>query len=128
MQHPNSTTASDPLRHFLKDHLDELESAAALLGGANACHNLRRLIDELNRNPGLSLVAQARLVSLVDLLSLEHVGDPDRMETGLFMEINLASPIVADICLLTDQLQSAIDAYGKWVTSGAQALVAPKAA
>jgi hypothetical protein len=38
------------------------------------------------------------------LLSLEHVGDPNRIETSLFAERHPASAAVEAICRLTDQL------------------------
>ena len=48
--------------------------------------------------------------NLDDLLSLEHVGDPDRTESGYFAAIDIYDPIIDDICLLTDGLRTAIAA------------------
>ncbi len=38
------------------------------------------------------------------MLTLEHVGDPDRIESGLFAHINPASGFVTECCLLSDKL------------------------
>ncbi|WP_127902398.1 hypothetical protein [Solirhodobacter olei] len=117
MLHQHSFPTPDPLRQFFQDHLAGLESATTLLGGAGARRNLQLLVEELSRNPGLSRVAKTRLVSLVDLLSLQHVGDVDRPEAGFFAAIDLNWPVVAEIQLLTDQLQHAVRAFGGWAAA-----------
>lgn len=42
---------------------------------------------------------------LLAILTLEHVHDCDRDESGYFAEIDPADPIVEDICLLADGLR-----------------------
>ncbi|MFC0201622.1 hypothetical protein [Paracoccus rhizosphaerae] len=47
---------------------------------------------------------------LLDLLMLEHVHDPSRLEAELFASIDPANACVEEICLLADQLSSLLDA------------------
>ena len=51
------------------------------------------------------------LDDLLDLLMLEHVHDPDRIEAGRFALIDPASPVVEEICLLADGLNARLEAY-----------------
>lgn len=44
------------------------------------------------------------LSQLKDILFLEHVDNPERVESGFFAAINPADPVVEDICLLADGL------------------------
>ncbi|MFX0542962.1 hypothetical protein ACEWPM_014675 [Roseovarius sp. S4756] len=49
--------------------------------------------------------AQRRqLIALHRLLTLQDVGDPDRIETARFAEIEPDSPFVIECCLLADRL------------------------
>tara|TARA_R110002049_G_scaffold271272_1_gene448499 strand:+ start:442 stop:657 length:216 start_codon:yes stop_codon:yes gene_type:complete len=45
-------------------------------------------------------------VNFHQLLTLEHVSDPDRIECGLFAQINPASEFVDDCCVLSEKLGS----------------------
>jgi hypothetical protein len=45
------------------------------------------------------------LAGVTASLTLQHVGDPDRIETQRFSEIDPELPIVDEICLLSDRLQ-----------------------
>jgi hypothetical protein len=98
---------------FFVDHRDALRHAASLLGG----HDAEKLVDEitevLNRAQEPSRRAVELLYKLEDLLALEHVSDPDRVETGFFASIDLLDPVVEEICLLTDDLRSAMSALPK---------------
>ena len=60
------------------------------------------------------------LVGLHRLLSLDAVDDPDSLEASLFAEIDPASPIVEEICLLTDALRDRLEALA--AAEGDQAL------
>lgn len=57
--------------------------------------------------------AWAELIDALEPLTLKYVGDPLRLETALFAEIDPMDPMVEEICLLTDRLEDhmrAIDA------------------
>jgi hypothetical protein len=45
-----------------------------------------------------------QLVKFHRLLTLEDVGDPDRIESGLFSEIDPASAFVDECCFLSEKL------------------------
>lgn len=54
----------------------------------------------------LTNAQKRQLVELYQLLTLENVGDPDRIESALLAEIDLASPFVEDCCLLAEKLEA----------------------
>lgn len=97
-----------PLRSFFERHRRAIESAAELLGGAPGAKLARELSDELSCNDVISRRCRRRLDDLLDLFALEHVGDPDREEARIFAMIDPASPIVEEICLLTDLFRDAL--------------------
>ena len=49
---------------------------------------------------------RAELVELDRLLFLDRVDDPDSVEAGCFAEIDPASPVVEEICVLADEFRS----------------------
>ncbi len=56
----------------------------------------------------LSRRLSRQLVTLHQLLTLHNVHDPKRVEAAYFAEIDPASPIVEDICLLSEALTDVI--------------------
>lgn len=105
-------TPHRPLAVFVAGHIDGLLNAAALLGGLRG----RRLVQSihegvLSANP-IHRRTHRALQELLENLTLEHVGDPDRDEAAFFAAIDPADPCVADLCLLTDQYRAALASSG----------------
>lgn len=98
-----------PLRRFFEGHRQCIESAAELLGGERGAKLARELAEELSCGAAVSRRCRRRLDDLLELLTLEHVGDPDRKEADYFARIDPSSPAVEEICLLTDLFRDALD-------------------
>jgi hypothetical protein len=96
-----------PVRDYLCAHRDALWHAADLLGGHEAAKRVGWLADALEQQTPISRRAHRLLDDLLDLLSLENVGDPDRPEASYFSMICPADPVVEKICLLTNGLSQA---------------------
>jgi len=115
-QFKSASTVADrrlaAVRGFVAEHAAALTNASRLLGGEPAARDCVTLIADLAETPHLSRSIRRRLVGLRALLSLEHVGDPDRTETALIAEIDPADPRVDELCLLADRLASLIDGIG----------------
>ena len=101
------------LRRFLAEHSEALAQAVDLLGGPAAEGRARRLMEAAGRAPRLSPALLRELEALHALLSLEHVDDLDGPEAGFFCEIDPASPVVEEVCLLTDELTALLDAIDR---------------
>ncbi len=109
-------SATRALLSFLSRNVEGLQNAALVLGGGLALECAQHLLDHLLSTGELIRRARIDLVSLHELFSLKHVGDPERLETALFAEIDPADPMVENICLLTDELldhMRAIDEVSK---------------
>lgn len=102
--------APSPLQTFLSAHSDALTNAARLLGGGRGARLVSDLTDDLQRNPALSRRGMRLAQQILDLLQLEHVGDPDREEAGYFAAIDPSDPVVAEICLLCDSFATTLQA------------------
>ena len=114
---------STPLRTlaaFLVENAEPLINAAAVLGGRQAVRRTARLIEDMASAPRLTRRLGRDLVGLHRLLSLDAVDDPDSLEAALFADIDPASPIVAENCLLTDALRDRLEALA--AAEGDQAL------
>lgn len=98
------TPATNGLLTFIQDYSEALQNAALLLGGQWALKRVQFLVDHLAGNRALTRRAKTDLVALHKLLTLQHVGDPERLETALFAEIDPADPVVEELCLLADAL------------------------
>tara|TARA_R110002072_G_C7692178_1_gene512413 strand:- start:9 stop:422 length:414 start_codon:yes stop_codon:yes gene_type:complete len=96
------------VREFLCKNGMALARAAHKLGGSVASAQVFLLIEEVNHTLRLTYDHGNQLVDLHRLLTLEHVGDPDRIESGLFAEIDLSSRFVEDCCCLADKLGSLV--------------------
>jgi len=102
---------NDPLkelREFASLHDQSLQNASLLLGGQPALRSTQALLDDISSSPTLSRRLSRQLVTLHQLLTLHNVHDPERVEAAYFAEIDPASPIVEDICLLSEALTDVI--------------------
>ncbi len=85
--------------------MDALISAAALLGRKPAVRRTARLLEDVLSAPGLTRRMRQDLVGLLRLLSLECVDDITSLEASCFSEIDPTSPVVEEICELTDSFR-----------------------
>ncbi len=92
------------VRGFLRDHGTALAKAAHRLGGPAASARVFLLCEAVGHTLRLTRAQSSQLVDFHRLLTLEHVGDPDRIESGLFAQINPASRFIIECCLLSDKL------------------------
>ncbi|SEL30734.1 hypothetical protein SAMN05421666_2084 [Roseovarius nanhaiticus] len=92
------------VRGFLRDHGTALAEAAHRLGGPAASARVFLLCEAVRHTRRLTRAQSSQLVDFHRLLTLEHVGDPDRIESGLFAQIDPASGFVTECCLLSDKL------------------------
>ncbi len=90
---------------FLAEHGDALCSASLLLGGPAAERRYLALFSGLSEARALRRHHLRKLIEAHRLLTLQHVGDPDREETALFAKIDPADPRVHDLCRLADRLR-----------------------
>ncbi|SFQ10540.1 hypothetical protein [Tranquillimonas alkanivorans] len=86
-------------------HDQAVQNAALLLGGPDWLRRAQRLLGDLVSAPRLTRRLDRELRALHALLTFEHVGDLDRLETALFAELDPEDPVVADLCLLADALE-----------------------
>lgn len=91
------------LREFFHLRSEALQNASALLGGQPGVRCVHALMDDLVIQPKLTRRMERNLTRLHELLTLENVHDPERIEAACFAEIDPDSPIVEDICLLSDE-------------------------
>ena len=91
---------------FTSKYADALLSAARLLGGDQAAQRTNRLINEVSQGAPLCRRLRAEFVYLHRLLALESVNDLESFEAACFAEIDPASRVVEEVCLLSDALFS----------------------
>lgn len=99
----------DPIRDFVEQHRDGLLNAANLLGGRSGARLVQTVIDGLAGPTAPSRRVTRAIDDLRDLLTLQHVHDPDCDEAAHFAAINPADPCVEEICLLADGLCAALE-------------------
>jgi len=97
-----------PVIRFFVERQEALEHAAWLLGGSASAGMVVEIAQALGRDLGITRRTRSRLRDLLGLLTLEHVHDMDRIEAGLFSQLDPTDPVVEEICLLADGLQSAL--------------------
>lgn len=107
------STPLDELRSFAGEHQDPLLDAAGLLGGSPGIRLAQNALDGLAEPGAPSRRTLQALDELLDLLMLEHVHDPSRIEAELFAMTDRANACVEELCLLADQLRDLIDACRK---------------
>ena len=102
----HSPSMIDQVREFLDAQGTAVANAAQALGGNAASSRVFLLIEDVRDAKQLTHVHRCQLIELYKILSLEYVGDPNRIETALFNEIDLNSSMVSDVCLLTEALEA----------------------
>ena len=122
----------DLLRRFLGRHGEPLAQAANLLGGPAAEGRARRLVGAAARAPRMSRALRREVEALHALLALEHVADPEGEEAAFFAAIDPSSPLVEDLCALTDELAGLLRELDRLAeeegASSAERPAAPRAA
>lgn len=99
-----------PVAVFVAEHGAALWHAARLLGGYEQARLVDRLADALENEPRPTTRVGIMLDQLLDLLTLQNAGDPDRAEWGFFVVLDPGDPAVEEICLLADGLKAAMEA------------------
>lgn len=102
---PASDADLRTVRVYFAEQGSALVEAARRLGGQAASSRVLSLIEALRDARRLTRPHRRQLVDLHRLLTLEHVGDPDRIEAALFAEIDPGSPEVDEICLLAESME-----------------------
>lgn len=95
-----------PVRGFLHDHGRALAETAHKLGGSAASARVFLLCEAMCHTRRLTRAQSSQLVDVHRLLTLERVSDPDRIESGLFAQIDPASAFVGECCLLSEKLDA----------------------
>ena len=93
---------------FVEEHSNALRQAAELLAGRKGAKLAVRIAEDLFDAKCVSRRCRRDLEDLLDILALENVDDSDREEAARFAAIDPASPVVEEICLLTDGLRDAL--------------------
>lgn len=99
------------LRVFFQLRSEALLHASSLLGGKPGLHCLQALIDDLEIQPKLTRRMERNLIRLHKLLTLQNVHDLDRIEAHYFAEIDPATPVVEELCLLSDEFTEHLQEY-----------------
>lgn len=96
----------DLVRQFFRDHGTALSRAAHKLGGPVASGCVFLLGEALHHTSRLTMSQNRQLVNFHRLLTLEHVSDPERIESGLFSDIepDSASAFADECCVLSENL------------------------
>ncbi|WP_292294422.1 hypothetical protein, partial [Marivita sp.] len=98
-----------PILSLIRNRHAELWHANRMLGGYEAC----RLVDNCAaRLEDLQYVddrAWIMLNQIHAILGLEETDDPGKPYMGFFAAIDPNDPIVEEICILTDELRTAMD-------------------
>jgi len=94
------------VREFLRMHRTALAKVAHALGGQAASARVLLLSEAVRHTTHLTRAQGRQLVDLHRLLTLNDVGDPDRIETGCFAMIDPDFPIVEECCLLAKKLEA----------------------
>ncbi|PZX18411.1 hypothetical protein LX81_01042 [Palleronia aestuarii] len=116
-----SSDAFDELRGFVEEHREGLFAAAELLGATPGLRLAQAALDGVAAPQLPTRSTMRALAGLLDLLMLEHVHDPSRIEAAQFALIDPASPVVEDICLLADGLEEALTSCQEGVAGRAAA-------
>jgi len=82
-----------------------------LLGGSAGLRQALNAIDGIAQHDLPTARTLEACGGLLDLLKLEHVHDPSRIEAERFARLDPAWPVVEEICLLADGFNDVLDAY-----------------
>ena len=92
------------VREFFCENRTALGRVAYKLGGPSASARVFLLREAVRHMRRLTYAQRSMLVDFHRLLTLHHVGDLDRIESGLFAQIDPASGFVDEYCLLSEKL------------------------
>ena len=92
------------VREFFCINWTALVSVSHILGGPSASARVFLLREAVQHTRRLTDAQSSLLVDFHRLLTLHHVGDLDRIESGLFAQIDPASGFVDECCLLSERL------------------------
>ena len=106
MFHYRSNADLRAVNYFMQSNIEAVQNASLLLGGPRALNRFQKLLDDLRAAVVLTRRMKREMKALHDLLTLQHVADPEREECGFFSNIDPADPAVEDICRLSDGLTS----------------------
>lgn len=90
------------LQLFFHGQNEAMQNTALLLGGQPALRRTQHLLDDISGASSLTPRVKHELRALHRLLTLENVCDPTSIEAACFAELDPASPITEEICLLCD--------------------------
>lgn len=93
---------------FVQKHREALQHAAELLAGRRGASLANRIAEDLSDASTLSRRCRRDLEDLLGILALGNVDDPNREEAARFAAIDPASPVVEEICRLTDGLRDVL--------------------
>lgn len=96
--------ALSELQEFSRFHYEPLQNAALLLAGELAQKRSLSVLDDIFRATTVTRRMQLDVIELHKLLSLHYVNDPARIEATFFADIEMNSPYIEDICLMTEAL------------------------
>lgn len=105
---PRDATLAAAQSVFL-DHGHRLTAAARFIGGPSAEARVINLGLRLTHASRMTHRLRRDLVALHRLLALEEVPEADEGHTLVLSGINLASPRIEEICLLTDLLEDLLE-------------------
>ncbi|WP_422073269.1 hypothetical protein [Tranquillimonas rosea] len=105
------STPLDELRSFAGAWQDALLDAAGLLGGSAGLRIAHIVLDGLAQPAKPSRRTMRALDELLQLLRLDDVHDPSRIEAELFSAIDPASTCVEEICLLAVNRRRSLTPY-----------------
>ena len=94
---------------FVQKHREALQHAAELLAGRRGASLANRIAEDLSDASTLSRRCRRDLEDLLCILALENVDDFNREEAARFAAIDPASPVVKEICFLTDALRDVLE-------------------
>ena len=100
--------AAKPILALFARKYSEIWHAARLLGGYEASRLVDRCASTLEREAAITYRVRIMLDQVLAILSLDKVDDPDQPYMGYFAVIDPSDPVVEEICILTDELRSAI--------------------
>ncbi|GGF82158.1 hypothetical protein GCM10011402_38440 [Paracoccus acridae] len=109
---PTTPTA---LHLFVQDNSEALQHAAFTLGGRDWLRRTRGIIDNLRLGKPLTRSTRIEIEKLYGLLTLRYAADPDTAECGFAADIDPASPVVEEICLLVDKLEDVAKEAGLYL-------------
>lgn len=110
--------SGDPIPLFVQGHRDALRHTASLLGGRHGVRLVDDLVERLSRGDGTTPAIAQLLDRIEHLLALENVHIDGSVEAAAFAAVELADPVVEELCLLLDGLRSARAAMSAAATQG----------